>query len=131
MVIHLNVHRHTYTWTLTLTCTSTCTSIPRGASPALSFEELSRILAEEWDSLSEVAKTPYKNKSDSQRVRYEAVSAALVLTQVDTLPRMPQMFCSVCRSRLSGLRLFSSMHVCGVNVYEAQVFFGRRFSVIL
>ncbi|CAM9490011.1 unnamed protein product, partial [Laminaria digitata] len=62
----------------------------RGASPALSFEELSRILAQEWDGLSEVAKTPYKTKADNQRVRYEAVSAALVLTQVDTAPfRVP------------------------------------------
>ena len=47
-----------------------------------------------------MAKTPYKNKSDSQRVRYEAVSAALVLTQVDTLLRTPQVLYSVCRSRV-------------------------------
>ena len=56
--------------------------VRRGASPVLSFEELSRILAQEWDGLSEVAKTPYNDMAAIQRGRYEAMSAALVLTQV-------------------------------------------------
>lgn len=55
--------------------------------------------------MSEVAKTPYKNKSDSQRVRYEAVSAALVLTQVDGLLRVPQVLYSACLRILTWLEI--------------------------
>ncbi|CAM9444749.1 unnamed protein product [Ectocarpus sp. 4 AP-2014] len=54
----------------------------RAASPVLSFEELARILAEEWESMPEEAKTPYRQRADEEHLRHETMSAALVLTQV-------------------------------------------------
>ncbi|CAM9446830.1 unnamed protein product [Hapterophycus canaliculatus] len=53
------------------------------SSPAMSFEELARILAEDWENLSEESKTPFREKADEERLRHETVSAALVLTQVN------------------------------------------------
>lgn len=57
------------------------------ASPALSFEELSKILAEEWERLPEEQKTPYRKKADEERLRHETMGAAMVLTQVYLLVR--------------------------------------------
>ncbi|CAM9739038.1 unnamed protein product [Pylaiella littoralis] len=54
------------------------------ASPALSFEELARILAEEWERLPEEQKTPYRNKADEERLRHETMGAAIALTQIGT-----------------------------------------------
>lgn len=66
------------------TCVFCDISSKRLESPSLEFDELARIIAEEWASLSEEAKTPYKDKADEDSVRYEAMGAALVLTQVST-----------------------------------------------
>ncbi|CAN0107418.1 unnamed protein product [Ectocarpus sp. 12 AP-2014] len=60
----------------------------RAASPVLSFEELARILAEEWDSMPEEAKTPYRQRADEEHLRHETMSAALVLTQVTSVDEM-------------------------------------------
>lgn len=49
----------------------------------MSFEELARILAEEWKRLPEEQKTPYRKKADEER--HEAMGAAMVLTQVSDL----------------------------------------------
>ncbi|CAM9422624.1 unnamed protein product [Ectocarpus sp. 8 AP-2014] len=60
----------------------------RAASPVLSFEELARILAEEWDSMPEEAKTPYRQRADEEHLRHETMSAALALTQVTSVDEM-------------------------------------------
>ncbi|CBJ30135.1 conserved unknown protein [Ectocarpus siliculosus] len=60
----------------------------RAASPVVSFEELARILAEEWDSMPEEAKTPYRQRADEEHLRHETMSAALALTQIGT-PSFP------------------------------------------
>lgn len=48
----------------------------------MSFEEMARTIAEEWEKLPEESKTPYRERADEERLRHEAMSAALVLTQV-------------------------------------------------
>lgn len=51
-------------------------------SPSLPFEELARILADQWANLSDEAKTPYKNKAAEECRLQEALGAAVALTQV-------------------------------------------------
>lgn len=54
----------------------------RVLSPTLSLAEVIRIVADQWDNLSEDAKTPYKDRADEERHRYDTLGAALMLTQV-------------------------------------------------
>ena len=54
----------------------------RVVSPALSLAEVIRIVTDQWDNLSEHAKTPYKDRADEARHHYDTLDAALVLTQV-------------------------------------------------
>lgn len=60
-------------------------STSRATSPALSFDELARILAEEWENLPEEGKTPYRKKADEERLRHETMGAAMALTQVSDI----------------------------------------------
>lgn len=48
----------------------------------MSFEELQRILGEEWDRLPEADKTPYRDRAIERRLQHETMGAAIALTQV-------------------------------------------------
>lgn len=58
--------------------------ISRAASPTLTFEELFRILGEEWERLPEEEKTPYRDRANERRLQHETMGAAIALTQVET-----------------------------------------------
>ncbi|CAM9565336.1 unnamed protein product, partial [Ectocarpus fasciculatus] len=60
----------------------------RAASPVVSFDELARMLAEEWDNMPEEAKTPYRQRADEELLLRETMSAALVLSQVVSLDKL-------------------------------------------
>lgn len=55
----------------------------RAASPTLTFEQLAKRLAAEWENLPEEVKSVYRHKSNEEALRHETIGAAMVLTQVD------------------------------------------------
>lgn len=56
----------------------------RMLSPALSLEDLRRVIENEWTTLSYDAKKPYNDKANEELSRSELDNAALTLTQVST-----------------------------------------------
>lgn len=66
-----------------------CFSRGRAATPTLSFEELARRLAEEWEKLPEEDRAVYRQRSDEELLRHETMDAAMVLTQVDRRGAFP------------------------------------------